>query len=164
MRSTIDGSLPTRSRFRSTAALAAALLLALGLAACSDDSGGDVTAGSSGTTATTAASDQSTTTVAPASGDGYSPGGGGGGASAAGTTIVAKDFSLTSISAAPGAEIEVENEGAKPHTVTADDASFDTDRVEPGAQATFTAPSQPGQYTYHCEIHPAMTGTLTVEG
>jgi plastocyanin len=145
-------------------ALAAVLLLALGLAACSDDDGGEVDAGSSATTATTAASDRgSSSTTAAASGDGYSPSGGGGG-SAEGTTIVAKDFSLTSITAAPGAEIEVENEGAKPHTVTADDASFDTDRVEPGAKATFTAPSQPGQYSYHCEIHPAMTGTLTVEG
>jgi plastocyanin len=164
MRTTIEGSRPARTRSRMAVGLAAALLLALGLAACSDDNGGDVTAGSSGTTATTAASaGGSSTTTAPASGDGYSPGGGGGGATE-GTTIVAKDFSLTSISAAPGAEIEVENEGAQTHTVTADDASFDTDRVEPGAKATFTAPTEPGAYKYHCEIHPAMTGTLTVEG
>lgn len=143
-------------------ALAAALLLALGLAACSDDGGGDVTAGSSAATATT---DATASTTAPASGDGYSPSGGGGGDAATGTTIVAKDFSLTSITAAPGAEIEVENEGSSPHTVTADDAAaFDTDRIEPGAKATFTAPSEPGEYAYHCEIHPSMTGTLTVEG
>ena len=47
------------------------------------------------------------------------------------------------------------------HTVTADDGSFDL-FVEPGAEATFAAPDAPGGFAYTCQVHPAMTGVLTV--
>lgn len=151
---------PRPLRSRVLAAAAVTLLALVGLAACGDDGGDDVVAGSgNATTSSTAGS----STTAAAGGDDYSPGGGGGEATA-GSTVVAKDFSLTSVTVAPGSKVEVENEGAAPHTVTADDGTFDTDRVEPGASTSFTAPTEPGDYAYHCEIHPAMTGTLTVQG
>jgi plastocyanin len=48
------------------------------------------------------------------------------------------------------------------HTVTSDDGkSFDV-TVNPGKTATFTAPSSPGTYKFHCKIHSSMHGTLTV--
>lgn len=42
-----------------------------------------------------------------------------------------------------------------------DDTTFESDEIPPDGtfQATFTTP---GVYPYHCEIHPEMTGTITV--
>lgn len=84
------------------------------------------------------------------------------GAAAEPGTIVAADFALTSATVAPGAEVTVRNDDSVAHTVTADDGSFDTGTVAAGATAALTAPSEPGEIRFHCEIHPAMTGTLTI--
>jgi plastocyanin len=127
--------------------VAAAALLGLGLAACSSND--KVSSGSGGTT----------TTAAEPGGE-Y---GGGGGGATGGSTVVAKDFSLTSITVAPGAEVTFENEGSKTHTMTADKGEFDTHEVAPGSTAPVTAPSEPGEYGFHCVIHSSMTGTLTVK-
>jgi plastocyanin len=56
----------------------------------------------------------------------------------------------------------VSNNDTPTHTVTSDDGkSFDV-TVNPGKTATFTAPSSPGTYKFHCKIHSSMHGTLTV--
>ena len=130
-------------------ALLSAVLLVSGvaLAACGDD--GDPTAKSSDPSSTTA----------------YDGDAAGGDAThlADEPTITAKDFSLTSLTVQPGAEVYLVNTGEKPHTVTADDAgTFDTGTVTPGSEGEFDAPTEPGTYTYHCSIHATMTGTLTV--
>jgi len=71
-----------------------------------------------------------------------------------------------------GSTILFANVGGKPHTLTADDGSFDTGIVAPGAEggrfagnnATISLP-KPGTFTFHCEIHPQqMKGTFTVTG
>ncbi len=76
------------------------------------------------------------------------------------------------LTVAAGATVIFANVGGKPHTLTADDGSFDTGVVPPGAEggrfagtsATFSI-AKPGRYNFHCEIHPAvMKGTITVEG
>lgn len=76
------------------------------------------------------------------------------------------------LTVASGATIIFANVGGKPHTLTADDGSFDTGVVTPGAEggrfagtsATFSV-AKPGRYNFHCEIHPAvMKGTITVTG
>jgi plastocyanin len=127
-----------RATTRPIALLSALLLLVgVGLAACGDDDGGDKAADTS-----------SSTTAAPEESE---------------ITIVAKDFSLTSVTAKPGEEVYLSNTGTKTHTVTADDGAFDTGNVAPGSEADFDAPTEPGTYTYHCSIHASMTGTLTVE-
>jgi plastocyanin len=126
-------------------------LAAGGLAACGDD-GDDVGAGDTTTTAASGSAD-----------DGYR-GSGDSGGDATGTMIVAKDFSLTSITVAPGTDVKIDNQGSAPHTVTADDDAFDSGTVDGGSSGAFTAPSEPGEYAFHCEIHSSMTGTLTVEG
>jgi hypothetical protein len=41
--------------------------------------------------------------------------------------------------------------------------AFDSGAVQPGQSYSFTF-DKPGTYTYHCEIHPDMTGTVTVSG
>ena len=144
---TTSNALSRHLRSRGLAAAAAGVLLVLGLAACGDDSGDDVATGAG----------DGTTTVAPADDGGNSDGG-------EEVYIEAKDFSLTSVTVQPGVEVEVENEGEQQHTVTSDDGAFDSGHVAPGSKGSITAPTEPGEYPFHCEIHASMTGTLTVEG
>lgn len=124
--------------------LLGAVVLALALTACGDDDDdADEAASSTTTSSTTEAADDDVAGAA---------------------TIEAKDFSLTSITVAPGAEVDVVNGDSATHTVTSDDDLFDSGSVAGGETGTFTAPNEPGEHAFHCEIHPSMTGTLTVEG
>ena len=66
--------------------------------------------------------------------------------------------------AAAGAEITVRNVDGVGHTVTADEGEAFDVVVGPGSEVTFTAPTEEGEYPFHCTPHPAMTGTLVVEG
>ncbi len=54
-----------------------------------------------------------------------------------------------------------QNQDTAPHTATADDGSFDTGTIEKGkiGSATF---NETGTFTYHCQIHPTMHGTVEV--
>jgi plastocyanin len=156
----MDRRLHLSSRARPLFAPLLVLALALGVAACGDDD--EPTASDdpgSGTTESTAAGD---------GGDPYDYGSSGGSKDAgegADGTIVAKDFSLTDLTVGPGDPIKLENEGAATHTATADEAEFDLGPVAGGETSEpGTAPEEPGDYAFHCEIHPNMTATLTVEG
>lgn len=132
---------------RAGAALVALLVLPAVLAACGDDDGGS-------TDATLAPG----ATEAPEGGDAS---GDTDGESAA--AIVIRGFAFAEVSpVAAGEEIVVENADATTHTVTADDGSFDSGNIAGGQTGRFTV-DEPGEYPFHCEIHPGMTGTLTVE-
>jgi plastocyanin len=81
-------------------------------------------------------------------------------------------FDPAELEVAAGTTLLVANVGGKPHTLTADDGSFDTGLIEPGAQggrfagknASVTL-DQAGTFKFHCEVHPAaMKGTVTVTG
>jgi plastocyanin len=108
---------------------------------------------SSGTTSTpapAAPSSPSPTAAAPAA--------------AAGPTISIADFKFTSpVSVAPGATVTVTNSDGAEHTVTADSGNAFNVEVGDKGTATFTAPSQPGTYAYHCTYHPMMHGQLIVQ-
>lgn len=60
-----------------------------------------------------------------------------------------------------GGKVTWQNEDTAPHTATADDGSFDTDTIDKGklGSATF---KEAGTFTYFCEIHPTMHGTVEV--
>ena len=60
-----------------------------------------------------------------------------------------------------GGKVIWQNEDTAPHTATADDGSFDTGTIENGklGSATF---KEAGTFTYFCEIHPTMHGTVEV--
>jgi plastocyanin len=60
-----------------------------------------------------------------------------------------------------GTEITWTNEDQAPHTVSAEDGSFDSGTLEPG-QTFSTTVDGAGRVTYMCQIHPEMRGTITV--
>lgn len=62
----------------------------------------------------------------------------------------------------PGAQITVINEDVEAHTITADTINAFDANIQVGT-GTFTAPTEPGTYTYHCIFHGNMKGTLTVK-
>ncbi|MCZ4103766.1 MULTISPECIES: cupredoxin domain-containing protein [Streptomyces] len=79
--------------------------------------------------------------------------------------IVIKDFlfSPAALTVAPGTVVTVLNEDKTPHTATATDGkAFDTGTIAGGKSATFKAPATAGNYSYICNIHQYMKGTLTV--
>jgi plastocyanin len=79
------------------------------------------------------------------------------------STITIKDFAFTTpASVSPGTTITVDNKDGTAHTVSSDDGKAFDDAAAPGT-STFTAPSTPGSYPFHCNIHPEMHGTLVVK-
>jgi plastocyanin len=79
----------------------------------------------------------------------------------AAVTIVDFAFQPASLEVPAGTTVTWMNSGAATHTVSADNGAFDSGRLAPG-----TSFSQPfdtaGTFTYHCEIHPQMIGTIIV--
>lgn len=47
------------------------------------------------------------------------------------------------------------------HTASAQDGTFDTGGIAPGASKTFRL-VKPGSYPYHCDLHPFMHGEVIV--
>lgn len=62
----------------------------------------------------------------------------------------------------PGQTVLVSNNDSVPHTLTADDGSFDTGLLQPGEQASITVPATPGDFGFFCAVHRAMTGSFAV--
>ena len=120
--------------------LAAAAVLAAVVTGC--DSSGSTTQ----TTDTAAASENSPTEVA------------------GGPTLTIANMAFGQpLTVAPGTQINIANNDNMEHSVTSDTAgTFDQD-VEGNEKATMTAPSQPGEYPFHCSYHPNMKGTLIVK-
>jgi plastocyanin len=85
-------------------------------------------------------------------------------AEVAGPTITIANMAFGEpLTVAPGTQINIVNNDSVEHSVTSDTAgAFDQD-VDGHEKATFKAPSQPGDYPFHCSYHPKMKGTLTVK-
>jgi plastocyanin len=79
------------------------------------------------------------------------------------TTVSIQDFffSPANVSVPAGTTVTWVNEGNVPHTVTSDDGQFDSGVLMPGDSYTVMFKGQ-GTITYHCAIHPSMTGSVTV--
>ena len=87
-------------------------------------------------------------------------------ASAAGTTLKIANFAYdpTPLTVAPGSTIATTNADSAEHTVSSDKAGlFLGDDIAGGKTVTFTAPTTPGTYTFHCQYHASMHGTLIVK-
>lgn len=70
-------------------------------------------------------------------------------------------FMPQNITINPGMTVTWTNNDSVTHTVTADNGMFNSGNLAPGQSFSFTFPST-GTFTYHCSIHPSMTGTVTV--
>lgn len=91
------------------------------------------------------------------------------GAAPAGAATVALSvhdfaFSPTPLTITAGTTVTVTNSGAATHTWTSDPGDpkqWNSGNVAPGASFSVTFPTA-GTYSYHCNIHPFMTGTIVV--
>jgi plastocyanin len=87
-----------------------------------------------------------------------------GSAAAAGTTITIASMSFGDpITVSPGAQIAITNKDSVEHSVTSDAADKFSVDVEANEEGKLTAPTEPGEYAFHCKYHPSMHGTLTVK-
>jgi len=83
-------------------------------------------------------------------------------AAASTITIASMNFGQP-VTVSPGAQVTVKNDDSAEHSVTSDtEGKFDVE-VEGNEQDTLTAPTEPGEYAFHCTYHPSMHGTLIVK-
>ena len=77
---------------------------------------------------------------------------------------IAKSYSPDPVTVVIGVNNTVTwmNNDSAPHTVTANDGSFDSGNIAPTGSFTFTF-TAPGTYRYHCIYHPWMVGTIIVK-
>jgi plastocyanin len=73
------------------------------------------------------------------------------------------NFSPATLTVDTGTTVTWINQGNAPHTVTADNGSFDSKTLQPGQSFSHTFQS-PETVAYHCEIHRQMTASVTVSG
>ena len=78
------------------------------------------------------------------------------------STVVVQNYTFPAISTTSGATLTLIDKDDEQHTMTADDGSFKGGPFNNKAPGTLVAPSKPGSYPFHCEIHPTMHGTLVV--
>jgi len=117
--------------------------LVLVAAACGDDDAATTTTAAPTTTAET-----TTTTAAEPS-----P-----------AIITISDFDFGEpITVEVGRTVTVFNEDGATHTWTSTEGVFDSGDLAQGESFEFTF-EEPGEYAFFCEIHPSMTGTITVTG
>lgn len=88
--------------------------------------------------------------------------------SSAVVTARATDLKISNYAFAPatltvraGTKITVTNTDQTAHTATARSGGFDSGTVNPGKSTSFTV-TKPGVYTYYCQFHAFMTGTIKV--
>ncbi len=82
----------------------------------------------------------------------------------AGTSVEIKDYAFTppTLTVPTGTTVTWTNNDAVPHTATAQDGSFDSGNLNPGQSYSFTF-STPGTYSYVCQYHGGMQGTIVVQ-
>lgn len=84
-------------------------------------------------------------------------------------TIVSKNidiinfgFSSLTLSISVGSKVTRTNSDTVPHTILADDSSFQSTTLQEGEKFSFTF-TKAWTYNYHCSIHPSMKGTIIVK-
>lgn len=136
---------------------AALVALSLGLVAC----GGGGSDSTSTTTETATTTEEAGGSSAGGETSESEPAPSGEAAKSEKVQIVEFSYEPDPVVVQAGGKVIWQNEDTAPHTATADDGSFDTGTIEKGklGSATF---KEPGTFTYFCEIHPTMHGTVEV--
>jgi plastocyanin len=82
---------------------------------------------------------------------------------AAGESVDIQDFAFSpdTLEISVGTTVTWTNGDAAPHTATAEDGAFDSGSLATGDSYSFTF-EEPGTYSYFCEFHPNMQGTIVV--
>ena len=84
-------------------------------------------------------------------------------ASAANQPVAVEGFKFPdSLTVKAGDTVTWTNSDRAPHTVTANDGSFDKSLAASGGTAAVTFAAT-GTFAYHCNVHPTMTGTIVVQ-
>jgi plastocyanin len=114
--------------------------------------------GGSNTSTQEKSSGTATATASPSTGQTSGP------AAAAAATITISSMSFGDpITVSPGSQIAITNKDSVEHSVTSDAADKFSVDVEANEEGKLTAPTEPGEYAFHCKYHPSMHGTLTVK-
>jgi plastocyanin len=71
-------------------------------------------------------------------------------------------YSPNPLTVAVGTTVTWMNNDTSTHNSTADNGSFATGSITPGASASVKLASA-GSFVYHCTIHPGMVGTVVVQ-
>ena len=72
-------------------------------------------------------------------------------------------FSPDTLTVPVGTTVTWENSDSLPHTSTSEDEVWDSGTLESGGEFSFTF-EEAGTFSYFCEIHPSMNGSVVVEG
>lgn len=136
---------------------AALVALSLGLVACGD-SGSDST---STEAETTPPASEETTEEAQGDTTESKPAPSGEASKSEKVEIVEFTYQPDPVVVQAGGKVIWQNQDAAPHTATADDDSWDTGTIEKGKIASETF-KEAGTFSYYCEIHPTMKGTVEV--
>jgi plastocyanin len=96
------------------------------------------------------------------------PAGGGGGGSANVTVSIAGQFGSQSYAPSPvsvqvGQSIAFHNNDSITHTASGDGGNFDSGFLGAGQTSAPITMATAGTFTYHCQIHPGMVGTVNVQ-
>lgn len=71
-------------------------------------------------------------------------------------------FTPESLTVKVGESVTWRNDGMTDHNIVSDDDVFTTGVLAKGEEGSYTFTKE-GTYSYHCSIHPEMTGTIVVE-
>lgn len=71
-------------------------------------------------------------------------------------------FSPSSVTVQPNTSITWTNQDSSDHTVTFSNVDIDSGNIAQGKTFTVSL-GDPGHYTYHCNIHSFMTGSIDVQ-
>ena len=141
--------------------LAALVALSLGLAACGD-SGSDSSSGAeSAVTEAETGDEEATEEAEDATETESEPAPSGEASKSEKVDIVEFTYQPDPVVVQVGGKVIWQNQDTAPHTATADDGSFDTGTIEKGKLGSDTF-KDVGTFTYFCEIHPTMHGTVEV--
>jgi plastocyanin len=144
-------------RFPKTFPVLMVICLGLAFAACGDDDSSD-SGDAGGETAATTAPESTAGEPEPS---GNAPAPSGDAVRAAKVEIVEFTYEPDPVTVEAGGKVIWTNRDSAPHTATADDGSFDTGTLEEGKLKSESF-KEPGTYSYFCEIHPTMKGTVEV--